>query len=194
MENEDAAAAWLMAPTTDQLTALQRQMTTVTGPRRPSPAEVVKAVESPVAAESSSRRASSRTSSSSAGPSPDWRSRPWASSTQRGADEPRRRSKVGTRFPQSHCGSVRKKTEIYKVGRPQRRRIGHGRPLRSGSDSGGVIRRKTDQGRREAGSRPGGKVYCIQKTHGFRSVFHVCLHQAFTARYFNATKKPLDSI
>ena len=52
--------------------------------------EVVKAVESRVAAESSFRRAFSRTSSSSAGLSPDWRSRPWASSTQRGAGEPQR--------------------------------------------------------------------------------------------------------
>ena len=59
-ENQDAAAARLLAPIMDQLAALQRQTTTVTGRRRPSPAEVVKAVESPVAAESSFRRASSK--------------------------------------------------------------------------------------------------------------------------------------
>ena len=38
----------------------------------------------------------------------------------------------------------------------------------------------------------GGKVYCSQKTHGFRSVFYVYSHHAFTTRYFNARKIPLD--
>ena len=60
MEDQDAAAARFLAPIMDQLAALQRQMASVTGPPRPSPADVIKATESPIVVESSFRRASSK--------------------------------------------------------------------------------------------------------------------------------------
>ena len=118
IENQDAAAARLLAPIMDQLAALQRQMTTVTGPHRPSPVEVVTVVESPVAAESSFRRPSGlqqgpvqvlldhlRTGGAGLGPL----------RRKRGAGEPRRRSRVGTRFPQGRLGSVRKRQKLTRL-------------------------------------------------------------------------------